>query len=35
MYGRFGLDQPPKKVIVTMEEAGIAIRNKLKTNCLS
>ncbi len=30
MCGRFGLDQPPKKVIATLEEAGIAIRNKLK-----
>jgi putative SOS response-associated peptidase YedK len=29
MCGRFGLDQPPKKVIATLEEAGIAIRNKL------
>jgi putative SOS response-associated peptidase YedK len=32
MCGRFGLDQPTKKIIATLEDAGIAISNKLLKN---
>jgi putative SOS response-associated peptidase YedK len=34
MCGRFALDQPTKKIIATLEDAGIEIRNRLKSEKL-
>ncbi|MGA8265608.1 MAG: hypothetical protein WB779_14290 [Ignavibacteriaceae bacterium] len=32
MCGRFGLDQPTKRIIATLEDTGITISNKILKN---